>query len=153
MFNPHKNVYWVRSLPFSLFMYLKEKQYKITMILLCPVQGPWASSCCILLQMAGRNVTLMLKIAFSDLIAGGGMGGGLLLNSTKHIWYLRPVLPRVDRTYDPVENQKVNYLVIQKFYLNFAVFLSNFTITHIWINFIHYWMNILRRNNTFLHYS
>ena len=25
-------------------MYLKEKQYKIAMILLCPVQGPWASS-------------------------------------------------------------------------------------------------------------
>ena len=25
-------------------MYLKEKQYKIVMILLCPVQGPWASS-------------------------------------------------------------------------------------------------------------
>ena len=44
MFNPHKFVYWVRSLPFSLFMYLKEKQYKIAMILLCPVQGPWASS-------------------------------------------------------------------------------------------------------------
>ena len=40
----HKCVYWVRSLPFSLFMYLKEKQYKIAMILLCPVQGPWASS-------------------------------------------------------------------------------------------------------------
>ena len=36
--------YWVRSLPFYLFMYLKEKQYKIAMILLCPVQGPWASS-------------------------------------------------------------------------------------------------------------
>ena len=30
--------------PFFLFMYLKEKQYKIAMILLCPVQGPWASS-------------------------------------------------------------------------------------------------------------
>ena len=44
MFNPHKFVYWVRSLPFSLFMYLKEKQYKIAMILLCPIQGPWASS-------------------------------------------------------------------------------------------------------------
>ena len=43
MFNPHKFVYWVRSLPISLFMYLK-KQYKIAMILLCPVQGPWASS-------------------------------------------------------------------------------------------------------------
>ena len=25
-------------------MYLKEKQYKTAMILLCPVQGPWASS-------------------------------------------------------------------------------------------------------------
>ena len=25
-------------------MYSKEKQYKIAMILLCPVQGPWASS-------------------------------------------------------------------------------------------------------------
>ena len=25
-------------------MYLKEKQYKIAMVLLCPVQGPWASS-------------------------------------------------------------------------------------------------------------
>ena len=25
-------------------MYLKEKQYKNAMILLCPVQGPWASS-------------------------------------------------------------------------------------------------------------
>ena len=25
-------------------MYLKEKQYRIAMILLCPVQGPWASS-------------------------------------------------------------------------------------------------------------
>ena len=25
-------------------MYLKEKQYKIAMPLLCPVQGPWASS-------------------------------------------------------------------------------------------------------------
>ena len=37
-------MYWVRSLPFSLFMYLKEKQYKIAMLLLCPVQGPWASS-------------------------------------------------------------------------------------------------------------
>ena len=37
-------MYWVRSLPFSLFMYWKEKQYKIAMILLCPVQGPWASS-------------------------------------------------------------------------------------------------------------
>ena len=37
-------MYWVRSIPFSLFMYLKEKQYKIAMILLCPVQGPWASS-------------------------------------------------------------------------------------------------------------
>ena len=34
----------VWSLPISLFMYLKEKQYKIAMILLCPVQGPWASS-------------------------------------------------------------------------------------------------------------
>ena len=44
MFNPHKFVYWVWSLPFSLFMYLKEKQYKIAMLLLCPVQGPWASS-------------------------------------------------------------------------------------------------------------
>ena len=44
VFNPHKFVYWVRSLPFSLFMYLKEKQYKIAMILLCPGQGPWASS-------------------------------------------------------------------------------------------------------------
>ena len=44
MVNPHKFVYWVRSLSFSLFMYLKEKQYKIAMILLCPVQGPWASS-------------------------------------------------------------------------------------------------------------
>ena len=44
MVNPHKIVYWVRSLPFSLFMYLKEKQYKIAMLLLCPVQGPWASS-------------------------------------------------------------------------------------------------------------
>ena len=40
----NKFVYWVRSLPFSLFMYLKEKQYKIAMVLLCPVQGPWASS-------------------------------------------------------------------------------------------------------------
>ena len=28
----------------DLFMYLKEKQYKIAMLLLCPVQGPWASS-------------------------------------------------------------------------------------------------------------
>ena len=44
MFNPHKFVYWVWSLPFSLFMYLKEKQYKIAMLLLYPVQGPWASS-------------------------------------------------------------------------------------------------------------
>ena len=43
-FNIHKFVYWVRSLPYSLFMYLKEKQYKIAMVLLCPVQGPWASS-------------------------------------------------------------------------------------------------------------
>ena len=50
MFNPHKFVYWVRSLPFSLFMYLKEKQYKIAMILLCPVQGPWASSLWILIK-------------------------------------------------------------------------------------------------------
>ena len=44
VFNPHKFVYWVRSLLFSLFMYLYEKQYKIAMILLCPVKGPWAYS-------------------------------------------------------------------------------------------------------------
>ena len=35
-------------------------------------------------------------------------------------------LPRVNRTYEPVRDQKVNFLVFQKFYLNFAVFLSNF---------------------------
>ena len=31
-------------------MYSKEKQYKIAMILLCPVQGPWASSFVVYLQ-------------------------------------------------------------------------------------------------------
>ena len=33
-----------RSRKFPAIRYLKEKQYKIAMILLCPVQGPWASS-------------------------------------------------------------------------------------------------------------
>ena len=32
-------------------MYSKEKQYKIAMILLCPVQGPWASSFSLLYTM------------------------------------------------------------------------------------------------------
>ena len=36
-------------------MYLKEKQYKIAMILLCPVQGPWASS---LLNVDFQNLKL-----------------------------------------------------------------------------------------------
>ena len=138
MFNPHKFVYWVRSLPFSLFMYriagnfrwvlifaisrtvygvvkiktaiiysnrysngrfiwnrenknrkklfhtllplnrknfrsrkfpairyLKEKQYKIAMILLCPVQGPWASSLCfVVLANHFRHYSLIYKWEF-----------------------------------------------------------------------------------------
>ena len=42
-------------------MYLKEKQYKIAMILLCPVQGPWASS----VFGGGRPVHLSWLFLFS----------------------------------------------------------------------------------------
>ena len=74
MFNPHKFVYWVWSLPFSLFMYLKEKQYKIAMLLLCPGQGPWASSLCIYL--------------------GEGKGGGALM----HVYVLEHIISLSYRT-------------------------------------------------------
>ena len=35
-------------------------------------------------------------------------------------------LTRVIRTWDQVETKEINFLVFQQFYLNFAVFLSNF---------------------------
>ena len=38
-------------------MYLKEKQNKIAMILLCPVQGPWASS----LFFTNSDIALLVK--------------------------------------------------------------------------------------------
>ena len=47
-------------------------------------------------------------------------------------------LPRVNRTYDIAEDQKVNFLVFLQFYLNFVVFLSNFIKTYILLNFIHF---------------
>ena len=40
-------------------MYLKEKQYKIAMIHLCPVQGPWASSYNIWLESCKNQVKFL----------------------------------------------------------------------------------------------
>ena len=44
-------------------------------------------------------------------------------------------LPRVKRRYNPFEDQNVNFLVIQVFYLNFAAFTSKFINTYILLNF------------------
>ena len=40
-------------------MYSKEKEYKIAMILLCLVQGPWASSC---ILFCTNRLTIVLKL-------------------------------------------------------------------------------------------
>ena len=57
-------------------------------------------------------------------------------------------LPRVNKAQDPIEDQKRQFLSFQKFYLNFAVFLSKFIETYILL----YYKNFLRKNHTFYHY-
>ena len=85
------------------------------------------------------------NISFDSLIV-------LVSSSSKQV-FVPKELPRVNRTYDPVEDQKVNFLVFQKFYLNFAVFLSKLIKTYILLNFIHYYKNSFRRNHTCYHYT
>ena len=52
-----------------------------------------------------------------------------------------------------LKTQKVNFLVFQKFYFNFAVVLSKFIKTYILLNFIQYYKKFLRRNHMFYHYT
>ena len=52
-------------------MYLKEKQYKIAMILLCPVQGPWASSFAFASGLNNEN-----KITGDNFLLNINKGGG-----------------------------------------------------------------------------
>ena len=58
------------------------------------------------------------------------------------------ILAGVSRSYHELighrtqlKTKKVNFLVFQKFYLNFAVFLSKLIKTYILLNFIQYYKN------------
>ena len=95
------------------------------------------------LTNTNRDTTVSMIHTYTSFCLPFGQYGGNLLKQ----------LPRVNREHDPVEDKKVDFLIFQKLYFNFAVFLSKFMKTYILLNFIQYYKKFLRRNHTFYHYT
>ena len=75
------------------------------------------------------------------------------LNDSMHVWQQERSNDEYIGHRTQLNTKKVNFLVFQKFYLNFALFLSKFIKTYILLNFIHDYKKFFRRNRTFKHYA